>query len=123
MMIARVVLSLIAGSAVGFLVLLLGESLAMLITSGLAALLVAGVTYGLASRLKGLEWLLALVAGIATFFLYGALLGSQNENAGSMFGFLLPAFAPYVVAVFLYSLVKAREEETDNEGKASDNKQ
>lgn len=107
MMIARIVLSIIAGSIVGFVAILLGESLGMLITAGLAAVLVAGIVVGVTSGLKGLNWLLAIIFGVATFFLYGALLGHLNENTDSEIGFLIPVFAPYVIAVFLYSLAKA----------------
>ncbi len=107
MMIARIILSIVAGSIVGFVAILLGETLGMLITAGIAALLVAGIVSALASGLKGLNWLLAIIFGAATFFLYLALLGHLNENANSMIGFFIPVAAPYVLAVFFYSLAKA----------------
>ena len=111
MMIVRIILSIIAGSIVGFAaMLLLGDSLFMLITAGLAALLVAGIVAMATSGLKGLNWLLAIISGVATFFLYGALLGHINENADSMIWPLIPVFAPYIIAVFLYSLAKADDD-------------
>lgn len=120
MLIARMILSVVAGCAVGFVTILLGESICTLLTAGLAALLVAGIVGGLTSGLKGLNWLLAIIFGIAAFFLYGAWLGYLNENAGSTIGFLIPVFAPYVVAVFLFSLTRGEDRANNKEDPPSE---
>lgn len=108
MLFARIILSVVAGSAIGLIAGVLSSSLATIISCGIAALIVAAIVYNISSGLKGLELLLALISGIATFFVYGTLLG-YLEYGESLIAYFVPFLAPYIAAVFIYSLPMASD--------------
>ena len=117
--IVRLVLSVFVGGAIGLLLLMVtSESLFMLITAGLAGLLVGGLVYGVAGGRKGLGGLAGLAIGIVVLFLYAELLGYINDEVESMILAMSGFFAPYVAATFLFSLVSETESgKSDGEGK------
>ena len=110
-MLVRFVLSAVVGVAIGFVLMLAGESLFMLITAGLAGLLVGGLVYGIAGNRRGLGGLAGLAVGIVVTFFYAELLGYLNEEVESAIIAMSGFFAPYVVAVFLFSLAKGNDDE------------
>jgi len=116
--VVRLVLSVVVGGAIGFVLMLAGESLFILITAGLAGLLVGGLVYGIAGNRTGLGGLAGLAVGIVVTFLYAELLGYINEEAESAIIAISVFFAPYVVATFLFSLVSGTEgRKGDGDGK------
>lgn len=100
--ILRLILSLFVGGVVGFVLMLISESIGMLLSCGIVALFFAAFVYRRVPIKKELKGLLAVAAAIVAFFVYFMLLNALNESInGSIFIFLVFLLGPF--AAFTYS--------------------
>lgn len=104
--ILRLVLSVICGGLIGFIVMLLGESIGLLITSAAAALLISVIAYGLSIN-TGLQKLIAIITFIIGFFIYGSIFDSLNYGESEMLFFIF-LFAPYMIITYLLTGIQQK---------------
>ena len=115
MVIVKWVLSAIIGVVVGFVILLINSAFCMLAASIIVGLLAAGIVYGILEN-SGIGKLAAVVSFLVTGILYLALLGYLDENIKSLFWGMIPFFAPYILAAYVFFAIK----DTNGQDKSDD---
>ena len=98
----RLVLSVLIGITTGFIIFIMNDSVAVWITSVVAAFLVAAILGGTFGK-SGLRLLIVAVGVIITFVAYFSLLYYLNKKANSFSEVMIIFCAPYVLTTYVMS--------------------
>ena len=120
MILIKWILCTIVGGIIGFILMLINDSIFMLVSSGIVGLLVAAIVSAAAGDNSGMGKLISAVAFIVTFVLYLCLLGYLDVNAESMFFPMIFFFAPYVIITYAYFSSKASADDDKSDTNAPD---